>query len=166
MMTLDMCPCLFQSADSVLLLWVLLLQHLNECETASHHNNAPESETRSVCMCVGGCAFMWVFGTALEHCFESCSRFSENGFIKSHLRITRSDVKTRQNETSSEATRSSPSVAVSNLSSCFWIINPAGVTSVRGHCLEHNFSWDFCVLTPEKWKRNRHVAWTYNTFLV
>jgi len=39
-MTLNMCLCLFQSANRVLLLGALLLQHLNECETASHHDNA------------------------------------------------------------------------------------------------------------------------------
>lgn len=43
-MTLDMCPCLFQSADCV------VLQHLNECETASHNNNA--QQRRGVCVCV------------------------------------------------------------------------------------------------------------------
>lgn len=49
-MTLDMCPCLFKSADSVLLLWaLLLLQHLNEYETACYHNNAQEG--RGVCVC-------------------------------------------------------------------------------------------------------------------
>lgn len=49
MMTLDMCPRLFQSADSVLLLRALLLQHLNECETARYHNNTQEG--RGICVC-------------------------------------------------------------------------------------------------------------------
>lgn len=46
-MTLDMSSFLFQSAECVLLLllllWGLLLQHLSECETASHHDNAQET---------------------------------------------------------------------------------------------------------------------------
>lgn len=41
-MTLDKCPRLLQSADSELLL--LLLQHLNECETTCDRRKSPRED--------------------------------------------------------------------------------------------------------------------------
>lgn len=49
-MTLDTFLCLFPTADRELL---LLLQHLKECETARHHNNAHKREAVCVCVCLG-----------------------------------------------------------------------------------------------------------------